>query len=848
MRFSLLPLLLCLAAGNAAAAPPNTFTVYTLPAALTSSPFNCTLSAGLYTCPALSLSKATVLRLTSNVSMKINGSFTAAKEFETENNGYTLNLEATGSVALQKDVDATMTLKAGGAVAIAKDAIFNGNITAGGSISFAKDSIYNGNIWADGALAVDKNTVINGTCHAGGGSNYVCQAPVNLLHHLRLNHSGSGVTCTPSPITVNACSSEDTAGTCSTSSSAVSGTVYARSSSGAVLTSANFSIAAGIGAARVSLPVTTAQTATFSVGNLSLAPTNANTCWNNNTATASCSHVYANAAFKFDVPDHVSGTEQTFSVSAVRSTDQAMVCAPAFTDPTPVTLSCGYVNPTNPAPDSAPLPVTINRSAQLACGGAAQSVTLQFDDEGYASTTLTYPDAGRMSLTASYPAYDMTGSAGFVVAPARFVFDSPQPLARAGIALTGATVAGVTIPTTLRAVNANNNVTPNFGAESPAETVTINISKCLPAAGSAGVTSGSVGAFAGGTAPLAGVKWSEAGLAYLTAALTTGNYLNSGLNVTGTTATGIGSCGGAIRFTPAYFTTAITPAQVYSYSGQPITTVRITPYNGDNAITTNYTGALGVAKGVTLSPFYTDAAGTVVAVPAAQGTLSPSAVPAANFKAGAQVGADALPAYTFTPPDPATGIKPAPLQLILRAADDTDGVSSAGHAEASTQIRYGRLRVTNAFGRANGPLTVFVQAQYWTGLSWIINSEDSTTLLPDSAVALTASSASGVSARGKTVRPDGSHATQISAGKGELTLAKANNVAGYVDLAYNLGGTGTDASCLANHPATAGAAVPWLRSLNGCANDYSRDPSARATFGVFSPESKATIHVRELFN
>jgi MSHA biogenesis protein MshQ len=42
--------------------------------------------------------------------------------------------------------------------------------------------------------------------------------------------------------------------------------------------------------------------------------------------------------------------------------------------------------------------------------------------------------------------------------------------------------------------------------------------------------------------------------------------------------------------------------------------------------------------------------------------------------------------------------------------------------------------------------------------------------------------------------------------------------------------------------------VPWLRSLNGCANDYSRDPSARATFGVFSPESKATIHVRELFN
>lgn len=838
MRFSLLPLLLCLAAGNAAAAPPNTFTVYTLPAALTSSPFNCTLSAGLYTCPALSLSKATVLRLTSNVSIKINGSFTAAKEFETENNGYTLNLEATGSVALQKDVDATMTLKAGGAIAIAKDAIFNGNITAGGSISFAKDSIYNGNIWAGGALAVDKNTVINGTCYAGGGSNYVCQAPVNLLHHLRLNHSGSGVTCTPSPITVNACSSEDTAGTCSTSSSAVSGTVYARSSSGAVLASANFSIAAGAGAARVSLPVTTAQTATFSVGNLSPAPTNANTCWNNSTATASCSHVYANAAFKFDVPDHVSGTEQTFSVSAVRSTDQAMVCAPAFTDPTPVTLSCGYVNPADP--DSAPLPVTINRSALLACGGAAQSVTLQFDDEGYASTTLTYPDAGNMSLTASAPALNMTGSDNFIAAPAAFRFSHLPTKAQAGLGLP----SGL-----LTAVNAAGIATPNFGREKPAEPVALQFVLCAPAGGAAGVSSGAAGTFASGTAPLSGLKWSEAGQAYLTATLADGNYLGSGLNVSGTTATGstIVPCEGAIPFTPAYFTTALTPALVYSYSGQPISTVRITPYNGDNAVTTNYTGAFGVARQVTLRPFYTNAAGAVVAVPATQGTLDPSTVKASDFKAGAQVGADALPAYTFTPPDPATGIKPAPLQLILRA-DDTDEVSSAGHAEATTQIRYGRLRVTNAFGRANGPLTVPVQAQYWTGLSWIINIDDSTTVLPDSAVALTASSASGVSARGGTVRPNGSRATQISAGKGLLTLAKANNVAGYVDLAYNLGGTGTDASCLANHPATTGAAVPWLRSLNGCANDYSRDPSARATFGVFSPESKATIHVRELFN
>jgi MSHA biogenesis protein MshQ len=88
----------------------------------------------------------------------------------------------------------------------------------------------------------------------------------------------------------------------------------------------------------------------------------------------------------------------------------------------------------------------------------------------------------------------------------------------------------------------------------------------------------------------------------------------------------------------------------------------------------------------------------------------------------------------------------------------------------------------------------------------------------------------------------------MTAGTGILKLAKSNNVAGNVGLAYNLGSTGADVSCLADHPATTGAARPWLRSLNGCANDYGRDPSSRATFGVFKPETKSIIHVRERFD
>ena len=63
-----------------------------------------------------------------------------------------------------------------------------------------------------------------------------------------------------------------------------------------------------------------------------------------------------------------------------------------------------------------------------------------------------------------------------------------------------------------------------------------------------------------------------------------------------------------------------------------------------------------------------------------------------------------------------------------------------------------------------------------------------------------------------------------------------------------LGATTTDQSCLAAHPATTGAALPWLRSQQGsCAATWDRDPAARASFGIYAPETRKTLHVREIF-
>jgi MSHA biogenesis protein MshQ len=89
-------------------------------------------------------------------------------------------------------------------------------------------------------------------------------------------------------------------------------------------------------------------------------------------------------------------------------------------------------------------------------------------------------------------------------------------------------------------------------------------------------------------------------------------------------------------------------------------------------------------------------------------------------------------------------------------------------------------------------------------------------------------------------------AVTLLGGQGVLTLTNTGG-AGSVDVAANLGAAGSDQSCLAAHGGTA-AVKPWLRSQNGsCATGYDRDPSARATFGVYAPETKKSVYVRDMY-
>jgi len=192
----------------------------------------------------------------------------------------------------------------------------------------------------------------------------------------------------------------------------------------------------------------------------------------------------------------------------------------------------------------------------------------------------------------------------------------------------------------------------------------------------------------------------------------------------------------------------------------------------------------------------------------------------------------------------------APQNLLLRASNGAAGtalISSSSGTEATLALRSGRLRLSNAFGSASAALQLAAVTEYWSGSAWLLNSADSCTSLAGASVGL--SNPRGATGAASTATSSAG-ALAISNGSGTLTLA-APSPAGSslsLDLAINLGSTGTDQSCQAAHPATTGAAKPWLRAQNGsCAATADRDPAARASFGIFAPETRKTIHVRDVF-
>lgn len=654
------------------------------------------------------------------------------------------------------------------------------------------------------------------------------------LDHVRLNHTGAGVTCTGSSITVNACGTADVSGVCTANVDGISGNVVAKSAANALLVTVPFSIPAGSSSAVISVPVTTPQTVTFETSGLSVSPVNSWTCWDG--TSASCSHVYSDSGFIFDVPHHVSEVAQTVTVSAVKKSNSSLACTPAFASVSrDLTFKCSYGNPTTgtlpvrmKGSGAAFLALNAGNSVAAACDGTGQPVTLAFNASGVASSTVQYADVGNMTLSASYAGsvatgdtgLSMTGTDTFIAAPKDFQFSAITP---------GLIKAGNTFSATVTARNNAGNATPNFGKENTLPTVpegaTVTFTKYQPSgAGSVtGSLAGSLGAFTGGAATGAAFTWSEVGTIDLTATLTNSSYLGSGLaKATGTT----GTTGAVGRFIPDHFDTVVTlgcSAGGFTYSGQPFTLV-ITAMNGlaAPAKTFNYDGTASTSPNFSKVVTLSDANGIA-------GTFAVPNVLASAFTSGA---ANVSPSFSFT------SKLTAPSTIKLRAVD-SDGVSSSTGTEGTSPIRSGRVRITNMYGSERLDLSMPLELQYYNGTSFVRNTLDTCTSFSAANVNLI-NYQGGINATNMGL----SHVTAVvpfAAGLGSVTLSKpspAPTSLGSLDLILNLGSIGAPITCPTATPTnplgtSTSAAKPYL-SGNWCsAAAYDRDPSARATFGVY---------------
>ncbi len=307
------------------------------------------------------------------------------------------------------------------------------------------------------------------------------------------------------------------------------------------------------------------------------------------------------------------------------------------------------------------------------------------------------------------------------------------------------------------------------------------------------------------------------------------------------------------RFVPDHFAVALNTSvfgtacgtftyigRAFSYTTAPVITV--TAQDFANNTTTLYATSGSWWR-------ITNTSLTGKAYSAAAGSLDTSGLPGTDpviVATGAGVGTLTFGSGTgllFTRTTPTAPASPyaADVSLAINVID-ADGVIYAGNPArfgAATpgngigfsngkQMRFGRLRLQNANGSELIAMPIAIEAQYWNGTAFATNGADNCTTVAAANVAL-GNYQGNLNAGETTVTTGGG----FSAGIGSLRLSApgaGNN--GSVDVAINLTNTTTSASCTAGMTSAAGANLVYLQGA-WCGAAYDRDPTARATFGVY---------------
>ena len=717
-------------------------------------------------------------------------------------------------------------------------------------------------------------------------------------HHLEIQGSASGVTCAANLLTVRACADAS----CDTPyTGGVAGTLSATGTPTVVWTdgSPNFSIAAGSSSVTESVGVTTAGTVVF--GTTSIAPVagNATTC---NFGTPSCTYSSATAGFIIAAAANGAGTtvpsqtadttSASFVLRAVQTSTTTAACTAALSGPNSVNWAyqCN-----NPSTCSAGNRLTVTGSAAVTFAGNANgsfatstSVPMTFDANGNAPFSINFADVGQLTLQASRAAggallTPLSGvSNAFVARPAGFVLSNIRcanyvagACATAAIAAPGnnpaaASAAGAAfmpagqpISATLTVVGSTGLATPNFGRETVPEGVSLTHNLVLPVAGAPGTLSNAAiagGSFVAGVATLGAahnLNWSEVGIITLTPAVADADYLGTG-NVTGSTSGNIG------RFIPASFAlgassvthrvaSAGCAASTFTYLDEGFRfAYGLTARNTAGATTQNYSGSFAKLDPTVASSWnLAGLSGSTVLATGVGGRLLPGTATGAwsNGVVSATLGATVLRAAAPDGPLAASfGIAPVDSDGVTLSPNnldtDNNGVADRVSLGVSVPLRYGRLRLQNAYGSERLPLPLPLQAQYWNGTAFVVNSLDSCTSIAANQFAF--AHPAGSASRPNNLAPCETAITVGGAAPNFAVTLTAPGVgnSGWADITLNLGAAASGNACT-----SVGAAGPLASTANLPALQFNwtgtvGNPVARAFFGLFK---SPLIYRRENF-
>jgi hypothetical protein len=568
----------------------------------------------------------------------------------------------------------------------------------------------------------------------------------------------------------------------------------------------------------------------------------------------------------FSTPQ-VAGTDFPIYIAAYGETPNDPVCGiiESYTGPKDLKFWQDYLNPVGGTVSASIDSVSIPGAEASA---ANQSVTF---NNGQAEVTGKYKDVGRVQINVKddsvahpdLPNGIRGATAGFVVKPYQFVLSdiedgagNPNPAA-ADASGDAFVAAGEAFSATATAIDAEGDVTPNYGQEIVPETVLLTPNLVAPAGGDNPAITSGFNPFVAGQATGTNFGWPEVGIVTLTPSVGDSDYLGAG-NVTGATSGNVG------RFFAHHFTTTLnTPTfatgcsagsftyigEPFNYSNDPVITASARALAGE--ITENYVGGFFKIDNASLpDPVYTSATLTLDTSGLPPGSSDPAVasigagVGTLTFSSGSGL------SYVHGMEQPAFD---ADIQLSIDVLD-TDGAAATGNPivfgtaggilfDAGANMRYGRGRLQNAYGSELVDLALPFMTEYFVDatIGFVPNTDDSCTdSVSVSLGAFTENLAAGETCVLDSGAPGDSGAGCAAAGPPALQYREPP-LGGDFNQHLRAPGAGNDGST------TATADVPdWLEFDWDTVLPGFEDPTGTAVFGIFRGVDRR-IYIRELY-